>query len=662
MILDWPDEIGTLPPEALQNNPQIGDYTHAPTCDFSAKQQKRITTNENEITKLNTELIKANENINDVKNNWFNIETSPLWKKVKNENIKTDTWCIIDWTYYFIDSKQLIISNNKLTKSNIRITNSQIEQKQIIIENIDVNIDKVTLLYDVDLIKFIATNNTKKYKPIIHNIYQYQGIGTPTEFIAEENTERDYYTKIETNNLLDKKQNKLIAGTNITIDENNKISATGGSGESLWEVDSNSPNIIQPKEKRLITANNKRIVYIGEPEQEKDATTKKYVDEKIDKKQNKLLLINENMTYGELKYNKLPTGQFGDDLGIPPNKVIKQWISESVNKKQDKIDNLQDKIFNNKDDKDSTTRLVTEVIKTNVGGKTLIYRNNPVITDDLDIPNKKYIDEKIDKKQDKENWVVIGNRVDNRTWDNFDIQLNKTYRVFITWHRNAPEQNGYPLMLLFKSAKAVGTGTWTLLIGKIDNKDASLILKADYTKSNKWSLFIKCEIDGGAIFSFEELKENTYQIKSNTLDITSPNVINIDKPIKISSKSLETNEIEENIWDIELKNNPTPIPSGSNWKEVGTREKNKWDNWQITYDFQENKHYRVYYSWSIYNPVYTIQEFIITNKKIAGVQIQTFNDSANIVILSVQHAKLITIYTVKGNLKGNVWKLEELQE
>ncbi|WP_342267082.1 hypothetical protein [Spiroplasma endosymbiont of Villa modesta] len=115
MILDWPDEIGTLPPEALQNNPQIGDYTHAPTCDFSAKQQKRITTNENEITKLNNELIKANENINDVKNNWFNIETSPLWKKVKNENIKTDTWYIIDWTYYFIDSKQLIISNNKLT-------------------------------------------------------------------------------------------------------------------------------------------------------------------------------------------------------------------------------------------------------------------------------------------------------------------------------------------------------------------------------------------------------------------------------------------------------------------------------------------------------------------------------------------------------------------
>ncbi|WP_338979381.1 hypothetical protein [Spiroplasma endosymbiont of Lasioglossum malachurum] len=154
-----------------------------------------------------------------------------------------------------------------------------------------------------------------------------------------------------------------------------------------------------------------------------------------------------------------------------------------------------------------------------------------------------------------------------------------------------------------------------------------------------------------------------YRIKSNTLDITSPSVININKPIKINSKSLETNEIEENNWDIELKDiPPTPSPSSSNWKDVGTREKNKWDNWQITYDFQENKHYRVYYSWSIYNSVYTIQEFIITNKKIAGVQIQTFNDSTNIIILSVQHAKWITIYTGKGNLKGNVWKLEELQE
>ncbi len=427
----------------------------------------------------------------------------------------------------------------------------------------------------------------------------------------------------------------IIAGVGIKIDD---ISDTipklkihvDSNIDSLWEVDKDNPNFIKSKDNKGIDANGRRLIDVGTPTFLSDATNKEYVDKKQDK-----LTAGENIKIDEKTNTISATGGSSVD---------------------------ENRIFNNKDDKNSTTRLVNEVIKTNVGGKTLIYRNEPVVTDDLDIPNKKYIDDKIDKKQDKENWVVIGKKVDNRTWDNFNIDLNKTYRVFITWHRNAPEQNGYPLMLLFKSAKAVGTGTWTLLIGKIDNKDASLILNADYTKSNKWSLFIKCEIDGGAIFSFEELKENTYQITSNTLNITSPSVINIDKPIKINSKSLETNQIEENNWDIELKNNPTPSPTIPQWKEVGTREKNKWDNWQITYDFQENKHYRIYYSWSIYNPVYTIQEFIITNKKIAGVQIQTFNDSANIVILSVQHAKLITIYTGKGNLKGNVWKLEELQE
>ncbi|WP_342274685.1 hypothetical protein [Spiroplasma endosymbiont of Phycita roborella] len=656
MILDWPDEIGTLPPEALQNNPQIGDYTHAPTCDFSAKQQKRITTNENEIIKLNNELIKANENINDVKNNWFNIETSPLWKKVKNENIKTDTWYIIDWTYYFIDSKQLIISNNKLIKSNIRITNSQIEQKQIIVENIDVNIDKVTLLYDVDLIKFIATNSTKKYIPIIHNIYQYIGKDTPIEFITEEGTERDYYTKLETNNLLDKKQDKLIAGENIKIDEKtNTISAIGESHESLWLIDPNSPNIIQPKEKRLITSNNTRIVYIADPEQPQDATNKRYVDEKNDTKQNKLLLINENMTYGELKYNKLPEGKFGDDLGIPPNKVIKEWISESVNKKQDKIDNLQDKIFNNKDDKESTTRLVNEVIKTNVGGKTLIYRNNPNITDDLDIPNKKYIDDKI-KSLNIIKWKNVGTK-ESDIKINYNFKLNTLYKVGYSWNTNEKSAISY-IEFLWQGKGTVLDNFFEGTYGK--NAVSNYV---DLLLSDKDITMERFNYNEGRLHSLEEeIKENTYQINSNTLNIIAPEKIDIEKPIKINSYSLETNEIRENEWDIELKNNPTPTPNIPQWKEVGTREKNKWDNWQITYDFQENKHYRVYYSWSIYNPVYTIQEFIITDKKIAGVQIQTFNDSANIVILSVQHAKLITIYTGKGNLKGNVWKLEELQE
>ncbi|WP_342218293.1 hypothetical protein [Spiroplasma endosymbiont of Amphimallon solstitiale] len=536
MILDWPDEIGTLPPEALQNNPQIGDFTHAATADFSAKQQKRITTNENSIKLLENKVDINKQNIDDIKNNWFNIETSPLWKKVKNENIKTDIWYIIDWTYYFIDSKQLIISNNKLTKSNIRITNHQIENRQIIIEKIDVNIDKVMLLYDDNLIKFIVANSTKKYTPIIHNIYQYQGTGTPTEFIAEENTERDYYTKLETNNLLDKKQDKLIAGANITIDENNKISASGG------KID----------------------------------LTDYYKKEEVDKKL-------------EDTEKKFP-------------------VAFQLNAVSQEIPNL-------------------ETINKTVAGAINENKAN------------------IDKKQDKEIWKVISKSKNNREWDTFEINFNTVYRVIITLDRLPVNQANIKHKVEFKTGNYLG-GDYLLAKFKIKDEDVILTLTVRESSFN-CSLYLKGgDINYGAILLLEEL-QNTIKV-----DVT--------PKLKINSKSLETNEVEENCWDIELPNNPTPSPNNQQWKDVGTREKNKWDNWQITYDFIVNKHYRVYYSWSIYNPVYTIQEFIITDNKIAGVPIQTFNDSVNIVILSVQHAKLITIYSGKGNLKGNVWKLEEL--
>ncbi|WP_342264119.1 hypothetical protein [Spiroplasma endosymbiont of Clivina fossor] len=42
LTVSFPKQIGTLPPNALQPNPQEGDYTHATTADFSAKLQKQI--------------------------------------------------------------------------------------------------------------------------------------------------------------------------------------------------------------------------------------------------------------------------------------------------------------------------------------------------------------------------------------------------------------------------------------------------------------------------------------------------------------------------------------------------------------------------------------------------------------------------------------------
>ncbi|CAB1055024.1 hypothetical protein [Spiroplasma endosymbiont of Danaus chrysippus] len=124
-----------------------------------------------------------------------------------------------------------IYLNNVFNEFELLNVDSMTYKEQISNKNI-LNIG--TIYYDNRNKKFSGGGNSYPERGKINligdikEIYQYQGIDTPTEFIAEESIERDYYTKIETNNLLDKKQNKLIAGTNITIDENNKISATGG--------------------------------------------------------------------------------------------------------------------------------------------------------------------------------------------------------------------------------------------------------------------------------------------------------------------------------------------------------------------------------------------------------------------------------------------------
>ncbi|BDT05061.1 hypothetical protein [Spiroplasma ixodetis] len=336
-----------------------------------------------------------------------------------------------------------------------------------------------------------------------------------------------------------KKQDKLTAGTNITIDENNKISAIGGSTD----------------------------------------LTDYYKKEEIDKK---------------LEDTK---SQFP--------------IAFQINAISQEIPNLE-----------TTNKTVVGAINEN---KT-----------------------NIDKKQDKENWKIIGKSLDNRTWEDFALSFNKYYRVFITWDKPPFNQTSVKLKIEFKSSNYIG-GNYMLVKGKIDNEDASLIIKLGTVNRKSQLIIIGGNKQYGNIFSLEELQDT---IK-----------IDITPKLKINSRSLETNEIEENIWDIELKDiPPTPSPSGPNWKEVGTREKNKWDNWQITYNFIVNKRYRVYYSWNIYNPVFAIQEFIITDNKIAGVEIEVFNNNSNVLVLSVNHAKFITIYSLKGNDKGNTWKLEELQE
>ena len=55
--------------------------------------------------------------------------------------------------------------------------------------------------------------------------------------LFKDEVHENYYTKTETDDLLDDKQGTLTAGANITIDENNVISASGGGGGSYTAGD-----------------------------------------------------------------------------------------------------------------------------------------------------------------------------------------------------------------------------------------------------------------------------------------------------------------------------------------------------------------------------------------------------------------------------------------
>ncbi len=602
MILDWPDEIGTLPPEALQNNPQIGDFTHAATADFSAKQQKRITSNENEIIKLNSELIKTNENINDIKNNWFNIATSPLWKKINNEEIIVNQWYIIDWIYTFMDSNQIFTSVNKLTKTNVRVSGST-KQNHIVIENIDVDIDEVILWFDFNLKKFTVESMTKNYEPIIYNIYQYQGTGTPTEFIAEDSTEHDYYTKQETNELLDKKQN---------IDDNNLQTTVK---QIVPTINENKSNIDKKQDKLKnsddvnINKNNTISIFSGNNTQ-----------------------ISNNVAYNN-QYQKLNTN----------NKTIVGAINENktnIDKKQDKLENSSDTILSD------NRILVLDNVGNSVPKKIISTNKYPelITTDKTIVGAINELKDNEDKKQDKENWTIIGKSISNREYGNFQLDFYKLYRTYITWEKPPFNQVNTKIKVEFKTGGFLGgyNDTFFLTIGKIDNEEVTLSLKVI---NHNYSLIMTGGNQKyGNIFSLEEL-QNTVKV-------------NIIKPFKINSKSLKTNEIEENNWDIELKENPTTHCQCPKWKDVaislGTT---------ISYKLKPNTYYKIFYDLNNVSnsnmgkyPMQTIEIFWQeTSLSYWVCFLPSLRRTSSINIANNNFIKLITD-------QGYLWKLQELQE
>ena len=67
---------------------------------------------------------------------------------------------------------------------------------------------------------------------------------------------------------------------------------------SLWQVDKDNPNFIEPKDDKGISANGRRLIDVGTPTFLTDATNKQYVDNLLDKKQDKLI-VGENIKIDE---------------------------------------------------------------------------------------------------------------------------------------------------------------------------------------------------------------------------------------------------------------------------------------------------------------------------------------------------------------------------
>ncbi|WP_339046849.1 hypothetical protein [Spiroplasma endosymbiont of Colias croceus] len=420
-------------------------------------------------------------------------------------------------------------------------------------------------------------------------------------------TTLELFTKYFSNDTM-----KLVDGKETQ--EKKVISAIGGN--SLWEVNKDNPNFINSKDDKGISANDKRIIDVGTPTFETDSTNKVYVDTLLDKKQNKLT-AGENIKIDEKTNTISATGGSAD--------LSDYYKKEEVDKKLEDTKSQFPIAF-------SMNAIGQEIPTLETSNKTIVGAINE---------NKI----NIDKKQDKENWKIIGKSLDNRTWEDFALSFNKYYRAFITWDKPPFNQTSVKLKIEFKSSSTHIGGDYMLVKGKIDNEDASLIIKLGTVNRKSQLIIIGENKQYGNIFSLEELQDT---IK-----------VDIKSKLQIRSGSLTTNEIEENIWDIELKNTPTPsIPQ---WKEVGTKININ----HIKYTFKSNTKYKIYYNFENQSSnkkfAFMCKEFLYGELN-TDVQTLYWDKVNERIIISLQMQNDTIAIVSDPTRYGQLLKLEELQE
>ncbi|WP_458258235.1 hypothetical protein [Spiroplasma endosymbiont of Dactylopius coccus] len=385
----------------------------------------------------------------------------------------------------------------------------------------------------------------------------------------------------------------------------------GGSGESLWLIDPNSPNIIQPKEKRIITSNNTRIVYIADPTQPQDAVN--------------LRTLNKN---------------------IPD--LTDYYKKEEVDKElEDKIDKTQFQyafVLNT---------FGTEIANLETSDKTIAGAINELI--------KKIKDLKIGK------WKEVGIKQDNKTI-NYNFIKNKRYRIYYNFELTDSNINNFSWIC----KEFIHNGNNNQVLENFlysDNSNTFLQLNINSIFMNTIPISKKV---GQLLKLEEEITENTYEITSNTLNITKSEKIDITKPLKINSKTLNIKELAENTFDIELKNTPTPsIPQ---WKDVAfnistTGIKNQ----EIRYDCKENKLYRIWFNLNprqqkiILPDIYTFTEFVYSLDSGIPQTVTVYStyikEGGRLQLLCSRNENIDVFKWEDMNISGgNLWKLQELQE
>ncbi|WP_342254492.1 hypothetical protein [Spiroplasma endosymbiont of Zeiraphera isertana] len=386
---------------------------------------------------------------------------------------------------------------------------------------------------------------------------------------------------------------------------------------SLWEVNKENPNFIFPKDFKGIDVNGKRIIDVGTPTFLSDATTKVYVDNLIQQKQDKLI-AGENI---KIENNVISATGGSADLSD-------YYKKEEVDKKLEDTKAMFPVAF-------QLNAVGQEIPNLETTDKTIAGAINENKTN-------------IDKKQDKENWKIIGESINNREYSNFKLWFDKLYRVLITWEKPPFNQVNTRIIVEFKTGKYLGGKAgdkFFLTQGEIDGIEANLYLVV--VNANNFKLIIEGGNEKyGNIFSLEEL-QNT--IKVNIL------------PLNIISKTLNIKLLEKDIFNIELKENPTPSPNNQQWKEVGTKVNIN----HIKYTFKSNTKYKIYYNF----------ESQLSNKKFAFIckeflygelntDVQTLDwDKVNDRLMVSLQMQNDTISVVSDPTRyGQLLKLEELQE